>query len=105
MHFGSEGSKEGLVVGLVSVELVPLSLVAYNGDISAPCFDEEETGVSILVSWVTHWDDMDMRVYGAGGLVVKVGDGQIYLLAFARVGRGEKEVESSVTAATATLLS
>jgi hypothetical protein len=48
---------------------------------------------------------VDMWVYRAGGLVVEVGDGQIYPLAFAQIGRGEKEVESSVTAAMATLLS
>jgi hypothetical protein len=59
---------------------VPPSLVAYNRDVSTPCFDEEEAGVSVLVSRIAHWDDMDVLVRRAGGLVVKVGDGQIYPL-------------------------
>ena len=54
---------------------MPLSLVVYDRDVSAPCFDEEEAGVSVLVSWVACWDNVDMWVCGAGGLVVKVGDG------------------------------
>ena len=84
---------------------MPPSLVAYNGDIPTPCFGEEETGVSIFVLWVAHRDNVDIVVRGARGLVVEVGDGQVYPLTSARVGRDEKEVEPSVTAVTATLLS
>jgi hypothetical protein len=61
--------------------------------------------VSVFVSRVARWDDVDVLVRGARGLVVEVGDGQVYPLTSARVGRDEKEVEPSVTAATATLLS
>jgi hypothetical protein len=75
VYFGSKGSEEGSVVRLVSVEFVPPSLVAHDRDISAPCFDEEEAGVSVLVSWVICWNDVDMWVHGAGRLVVEVGDG------------------------------
>ena len=70
---------------------MPLSLVAYNGDVSTPCFDEEEAGVSIFVLRVAHWDDVDVLVRRAGGLVVEVGDGQVYPLTSARVGRDEKK--------------
>jgi hypothetical protein len=31
--------------------------------------------VSILVSWVACWDDVDVQVRRAGGLVVEVGGG------------------------------
>jgi hypothetical protein len=54
---------------------MPLSLVVYDRDISAPCFDEEEAGVSVLVLWVARWDDVDMQICRAGGLVVEVRDG------------------------------
>ena len=54
---------------------MPPSLVAYNWDVPVPCFDEEEAGVFVLVLWVARWDNVDVQVYGAGGLVVEVGDG------------------------------
>ena len=54
---------------------MPPSLVAYNRDVSTPCFNEEEAGVSVFVSRVACWYDVDVLVRRAGGLVVKVGDG------------------------------
>ena len=75
MHFGSERPKKGSVVCFVSVEFMPPSLVSHNGDVSAPGFDKEEAGVSIFISWVACWDNMDMWVGQAEGLVVEVGDG------------------------------
>jgi hypothetical protein len=84
---------------------VPPSLVAYDGDVPKPCLNKEEAGVSVFVPRVARRDNVDVLVCGARGLVVEVGDGQVYPLTSARVGRGEKEVESSVTAKTATLLS
>jgi hypothetical protein len=54
---------------------VPPSLVVHNGDVSTPCFDEEEVGVSVFVSRVACRDDVDVLVHRAGGLVVEVGDG------------------------------
>jgi hypothetical protein len=57
-------------------------LVEYDRDISTPCFDEEEAGVSILVSRIARWDNVDVLVHRAGGLVIEVGDGQIYPLTF-----------------------
>jgi hypothetical protein len=54
---------------------VPPSLVAYDRDVSTPCFDEEEAGVSVFVSWVARRYDVDVLVRRAGGLVVEVGDG------------------------------
>jgi hypothetical protein len=54
---------------------MPPSLVSHNGDVSAPGFDKEEAEVSVFVSWVACWDNVDMWVGRAGGLVVEVGDG------------------------------
>ena len=59
---------------------MPPSLVAYDGDVPKPCLDKEEAGVSVFVSWIACWDDMDVLVRRAGGLVIEVGDGQIYPL-------------------------
>ena len=66
-------------------------MVAYDGDASEPCFDEEEAGVSVFVSRVARRDDVDVLVRGARGLVVEIGDGQVYPLTSARVGCDEKK--------------
>jgi len=70
---------------------VPPSLVAYDGDVPKPCLDKEEAGVSVFVPRVARRDDVDVLIRGARGLVVEVGDGQIYPLTSARVGRDEKK--------------
>ena len=54
---------------------MPPSLVAYNGDIPTPCFNEEETGVSVFVSRVARRDNVNVVVRRTRGLVVEVGDG------------------------------
>ena len=59
---------------------MPPSLVAYDRDASTPCFDEEEAGVSVFVSRIARRDNVDVLVRGAGGLVIEVGDGQVYPL-------------------------